>query len=103
MSVAIMNEKETTMSEAQPTEAGHPEKRIEVSVVDDKALQFLAEHGTVEFSAADDKRVLRIIDRRLIPLMLFTIMLNWLDKNALSLSYNFGLTKDIVCPSSTAL
>ncbi|KAI0165264.1 major facilitator superfamily transporter allantoate [Hypoxylon sp. FL1284] len=60
----------------------------------DDALDFFKSHGITEVSPEDDKRILRKIDMFLMPLMLVTNTLNFLDKNALSNSVNFGLKED---------
>jgi hypothetical protein len=44
------------------------------------------------------KRVLRKIDRRLVPLMFITYMLNFMDKTILSSASVFGLKDDTVGP-----
>ncbi|KAI1382046.1 major facilitator superfamily transporter allantoate [Hypoxylon crocopeplum] len=60
----------------------------------DDALDFFKAHGITSVSPEDDKRILRKIDMFLMPLMLITNTLNFLDKNALSNSVNFGLRED---------
>lgn len=59
--------------------------------------------ATVDASTAEQgadmamaKRVLRKIDMRLIPLLFFTYMLNFMDKTILSSASVFGLTEDTV-------
>jgi hypothetical protein len=47
------------------------------------------------------KRVLRKIDMRLVPLLFFTYMLNFMDKTILSSASVFGLTEDTVRFPST--
>jgi hypothetical protein len=42
------------------------------------------------------KRVLRKIDMRLMPLLFFTYMLNFMDKTILSSASVFGLSEDTV-------
>ena len=42
------------------------------------------------------RRVLRKIDMRLVPLLFFTYMLNFLDKTILSSAAVFGLAEDTV-------
>ena len=51
------------------------------------------EHATDHAFA---KRVLRKIDRRLIPLLFLTYMLNFMDKTILSSASVFGLSEDTV-------
>ncbi|KAI9154843.1 allantoate permease [Paramyrothecium foliicola] len=63
--------------------------------VRDKAAQFLkeADHRVV-VTAADNRRVLRKIDLRLLPLLLFVYCLQSLDKTTLSYASVFGLLED---------
>ncbi|EMR68638.1 putative permease of the major facilitator superfamily protein [Eutypa lata UCREL1] len=60
----------------------------------DKAYEFAEQHRIGPLSDADNKRVLAKIDRHLLPLMIITYTLNFMDKNALSYSANFGLLTD---------
>ncbi|KND88041.1 putative transporter [Tolypocladium ophioglossoides CBS 100239] len=60
----------------------------------DVAYRFAKEHHVEPLSEADNKRILRKIDTHLLPLMIITYTLNFMDKNALSYSANFGLTTD---------
>jgi sugar phosphate permease len=63
--------------------------------VRDKAAQFLKEAGhPVVVTAADNRRVLRKIDMRLLPLLLFVYCLQSLDKTTLSYASVFGLLED---------
>lgn len=60
----------------------------------------IVDESTVEEAGATDttmaKRVLRKIDMRLVPLLFFTYMLNFMDKTILSSASVFGLTEDTV-------
>ncbi|KAI0152158.1 MFS general substrate transporter [Hypoxylon sp. NC0597] len=60
----------------------------------DKAYEFAKQHAVGPLGDDDNKRILRKIDRNLLPLMIITYTLNFMDKNALSYSVNFGLTTD---------
>ncbi|KAF2489062.1 major facilitator superfamily transporter allantoate [Lophium mytilinum] len=51
-------------------------------------------HAAGPLTPEDNKRILRKIDTHLLPLMINTYTLNFMDKNALSYSANFGLIKD---------
>lgn len=55
--------------------------------------QSTVEQGT---DMAMAKRVLRKIDMRLVPLLFFTYMLNFMDKTILSSASVFGLSDDTV-------
>lgn len=60
---------------------------------------------TVENGTGDEmaKRVLRKIDRRLIPLLFITYMFNFMDKTILSSASVFGLRDDTVSSLSETL
>ncbi|KAI2624218.1 MFS general substrate transporter [Hypoxylon sp. NC1633] len=60
----------------------------------DAAYEFAKQHEVRPLTPEDNKRILRKIDRHLLPLMIITYTLNFMDKNALSYSANFGLTTD---------
>ncbi|OTA59274.1 major facilitator superfamily transporter allantoate [Hypoxylon sp. EC38] len=60
----------------------------------DKAYEFAKQHAVGPLDDDDNKRILRKIDRNLLPLMIITYTLNFMDKNALSYSANFGLSTD---------
>jgi hypothetical protein len=60
--------------------------------------QSTVEQGT---DIAMAKRVLRKIDMRLVPLLFFTYMLNFMDKTILSSASVFGLSEDTVRSSFT--
>ena len=62
----------------------------ESSTVLDEAM---VEQGS---DTAMAKRVLRKIDMRLVPLLFFTYMLNFMDKTILSSASVFGLSEDTV-------
>ena len=47
------------------------------------------------------RRVLKKIDRTIIPLLFVTYMLNFMDKTILSSAAVFGLLEDNVCDTST--
>ncbi|KAI1137765.1 MFS general substrate transporter [Hypoxylon sp. FL0543] len=60
----------------------------------DKAYEFVKQYAVGPPGEDDNKRILRKIDHNLLPLMVITYTLNFMDKNALSYSANFGLTTD---------
>ncbi|KLU86890.1 allantoate permease, partial [Magnaporthiopsis poae ATCC 64411] len=61
----------------------------------DKAEQFLKEAGrTVVVTQANNKRVVRLVDMRLLPILLVVYCLQSLDKNTLSYAAVFGLIED---------
>jgi hypothetical protein len=62
------------------------------------AEQSTAPDGAEQATNAVAKRVLRKIDRRLIPLLFTTYMFNFMDKVILSSAAVFGLRDDTVRP-----
>lgn len=60
----------------------------------EKAAQFLAQHGEVVFDYEEERRVLKRIDMRILPLILGAYFFQQLDKSALSYSSIFGITTD---------
>ncbi|KAH8204003.1 hypothetical protein TruAng_001814 [Truncatella angustata] len=60
----------------------------------EKAAEFLAQHGEVAFDYEEERRVLRRIDMRILPLILGAYFFQQLDKSALSYTSIFGLTND---------
>ena len=73
-------------NEAQPLLQSHPE--VTAAIYDPTASQ----------RDALEKRVLRKIDRTIIPLLFVTYMLNFMDKTILSSAAVFGLREDNVSP-----
>ena len=58
----------------------------------DKAAQFLKEHGEhILLTPEEDRRILKMIDWRLMPLLLTVYSLQFLDKATLSYASVFGL------------
>lgn len=60
----------------------------------DKAAQFIAEHGEVSFTYEEERRVLRRIDVRILPLILGAYFFQQLDKSSLSYVSIFGIMED---------
>ena len=60
----------------------------------DKAALFIAEHGEVTFDYEEERRVLRRIDYRILPLILGAYFFQQLDKSALSYVSIFGIMED---------
>ncbi|KAL7620743.1 hypothetical protein AAE478_009741 [Parahypoxylon ruwenzoriense] len=65
-----------------------------VSSHGDKAAQFIAEHGEVTFTYDDERKVLRRIDTRILPLILGAYFFQQLDKSSLSYVSIFGIIED---------
>ncbi|KAI0377486.1 MFS general substrate transporter [Hypomontagnella monticulosa] len=60
----------------------------------DKAAQFIAEHGEVTFTYEEERRVLKRIDMRILPLILGAYFFQQLDKSSLSYVSIFGIMED---------
>lgn len=62
----------------------------------DEAVKVLATYaGDSEWTAAEEKQVVKKIDRRLLPLLVLTYGLQYYDKAMLSQAAIFGLRKDL--------
>ena len=60
----------------------------------DKAALFIAQHGEVSFDYEEERRVVRRIDLRILPLILGAYFFQQLDKSALSYVSIFGIMED---------
>ncbi|KAI0144604.1 MFS general substrate transporter [Xylariaceae sp. FL1272] len=60
----------------------------------DKAAEFIAEHGDVAFHYEEERRVLKQVDRRILPLLLGAYFFQQLDKSSLSYVSIFGILQD---------
>jgi hypothetical protein len=77
--------------------------------IDDELARY-ANAEAIEISPEENKRLKRMIDRRVLPIMVFTYFLQALDKGTMSFASIMGLRTDIpvlekdnskVCPSAT--
>jgi hypothetical protein len=71
------------------------EKILKHSHDADEAMKAFESGEIIEIDEATNKRLLKIIDRNLIPLMCFVYGLNYLDKTTLSYASVMGIKKDI--------
>jgi hypothetical protein len=61
----------------------------------DIAAQFLAEATAIEFTAKEEKRIIRRIDRVLMPVMFISFGLQYMDKALLNSAAQFGIVQDL--------
>ena len=61
----------------------------------DKELAQYASAGRVEITAEDDKRLKRMIDKRVLSIMIFTYFLQALDKGTMSFASIMGIQEDL--------
>ncbi|OQU97846.1 hypothetical protein CLAIMM_03725 [Cladophialophora immunda] len=76
------------------------EDLVNLEIIDtlhnDEALKVIAEeHGANEWDAIEEKRLVRKIDRKLLPLLCLTYGLQYYDKAMLSQAAIFGLRDDL--------
>jgi ACS family allantoate permease-like MFS transporter len=71
------------------------EKILKHSHDADEAMKAFKSGEIIEIDQATNKRLLKIIDRNLIPLMCIVYGLNYLDKTTLSYASVMGIKKDI--------
>ncbi|KAF2501814.1 MFS general substrate transporter [Lophium mytilinum] len=60
----------------------------------DKELAKYAQAGRIDITEAENKRLRRMIDKRVLPVMIFTYFLQALDKGTLSFASIMGIKKD---------
>lgn len=60
----------------------------------DKATALVGVHSRVNVTAEDDRRVVRKIDQRILPILLIVYFLQQLDKSAMSYASIFGILDD---------
>lgn len=77
------------------TSAAAAQKILKHSKDADEAMQAFAAGEVVEIDEATNKRLLRIIDWHLMPLLCVIYGLNYLDKTTLSYASIMGIKKDI--------
>jgi hypothetical protein len=53
------------------------------------------QHGDVEVEATEAKRVLRKIDKRVVPILFFIYLLQYLDKNGINYASVYGLEEGL--------
>jgi hypothetical protein len=61
----------------------------------DKELAKYANQAAVEITEEDNKRLKRLIDRRVLPVMVFTYFLQALDKGTMSFASIMGIRDDV--------
>lgn len=76
------------------TPVKEPLNKTTVSGNADKAALFISQHGHVSFDYAEERRVLRRIDARILPLILGAYFFQQLDKSSLSYVSIFGIMED---------
>ncbi|EZG04893.1 hypothetical protein H106_05156 [Trichophyton rubrum CBS 735.88] len=95
VSVSQTSREERVGVEVEDAEKGHEKSQKVVSHDADEAMKAFAEGGPIELTAEDNKRLLKIIDWHLMPMMCVVYGLNYLDKTTLSYASVMGLKKDI--------
>ncbi|RFU35715.1 hypothetical protein B7463_g551, partial [Scytalidium lignicola] len=87
-------EKETVLQPTPSIDHGTIGKEIFDKGIDD-ALVFTAEHHVGPITPEEDRRILRKIDRHMLPMLIVTYSLKFLDQQAMSYSSNFNLLEDM--------
>ncbi|KAB5529060.1 major facilitator superfamily domain-containing protein [Coniochaeta sp. 2T2.1] len=92
------SEKNVTVQKAQYTEHVEPIKQTQTvdTVHNDEAMKVLAAYnGDEEWTAAEEKKLSRKLDWKLLPVLCLTYMLQYYDKAMLSQAALFGLRTDL--------
>lgn len=79
-----------TITPVQHTSENAPKLGVKA----DKAADFIATHGITTFDYEEERRVLRQIDMRILPLILGAYFFQQLDKSSLSYVSIFGIVED---------
>ena len=61
----------------------------------DIGAQFLAGAASTQFTVEDENRVIRLIDRVLLPIMFISFGLQYMDKALLNSASQFGIVQDL--------
>ncbi|KAI1323394.1 MFS general substrate transporter [Xylariaceae sp. FL0255] len=65
-----------------------------INVLSDRAARFIAQHGEVAFDYEEERQVVKLVDWRILPLLLGAYFCQQLDKSSLSYVSIFGLIED---------
>lgn len=84
-SVSQTSKEERVGVEVEDAEKGQEKSQKVVSHDADEAMKAFAEGGPIELTAEDNKRLLKIIDWHLMPMMCVVYGLNYLDSKSLLL------------------
>lgn len=88
----MASEKQYDPIEAAPAPDTSPALSASTRDLDD-SYEIYKQNTSIEIDAAASKRVLRKIDLRLLPLLFFIYLLQYLDKNSLNFASVYGLEK----------
>lgn len=84
---------ESVSIEGHDRPASEPDAKSDASDVDDSYAAY-RRLSTREIEPAEAKRVLRKIDTRIIPILFFLYLIQYLDKNSLNFASAYGLKED---------
>jgi MFS family permease len=90
--MASSKQNDITIMDSKDVISAHVERPVEVARED--PVDLLAHDTNVFFTVEEEKRVLRQIDLRVLPLMLGAYFLQQLDKSSLSYTSVFNIQKD---------
>lgn len=85
-----INQVERVMSEAE-TKGEH----VNYDRIDDEVAKYANATGDIVITEEENKRLKRLIDRRVLPIMVFTYFLQALDKGTMSFTSIMGIREDI--------
>lgn len=88
------SEKGADISHApQVVEDDHPKEHTNYDLVDKEVAQY-ASDGLIDIDEATDKRLKRLIDIRILTVMVFTYFIQALDKGTMSFASIMGIIPD---------
>lgn len=88
------DKKDITQLERTISAADEKVDHVDYDRVDDEVAKYADAVG-VALSAEEDKRLKRLIDRRVLPIMVFTYFLQALDKGTMSFASIMGIRDDV--------
>lgn len=87
-----IDEEKSAAEAAQPSQQTDDISPVSSAIVDDNYEIYKSVRDD-EIDPEEAKRVLRKIDRRILPILFFTYMLQYLDKNTINFASVYGLQK----------
>jgi hypothetical protein len=94
MASAQEDKKDITQLERTLSAGNEKSEHVDYARVDDEIAKYAGATG-VTISEEEDKRLKKMIDKRVLPIMVFTYFLQALDKGTMSFTSIMGIRDDI--------
>lgn len=86
-----INQVERVLSDANEEKVDH----VNFDRIDNEVAQYANATGSIEISEEENRRLKSLVDRRVLPIMVFTYFLQALDKGTMSFTSIMGIRNDI--------